>query len=158
MKNLRQLVRWSSTLLASLPGACQPVSPALPLQYSQAPVDLTSTQVSYPAPTIPATCNMPSCFPPLQGANPQRDHQNLLARSRASSVLIVCLGRAAAGAAWPPLWRLFRSAPSQKTSRLKDFWESQSLSNTPEMGLHDMVARNDVNDFEQAVRPYGSPK
>jgi hypothetical protein len=152
MKNLRQLVRRGSTLLASLPGDCQPVSPTLPLLYSHVPADLTSTQMSYLTPAAPATCNMLSYFLTRQSTNPPRDRQNLFVGSQVPSLLIVCLGRAAAGVARPPLWRLFQSGPCQKITQRRNLWKREPLSDSLVMGRRDMVVRN-AKDFEQAVHP-----
>jgi len=102
------------------------------------PADLKGKVVSYPSHTALAACVMPQYFLHTQGINVQRDLQNVYVGSQESSIMNVYLGQAAAGATWPPPWRLFLRDHPQEAAQLKVIWETEPLVN------NSVMVRDDV--------------
>ena len=109
----------------------------------QVPADLKGKVVSYPSHTALAAAIMPQYFLHSQGVDVTRDIQNAYVGSQESSILNVYLGLSAAGATWPPPWRLFQRDHPKEASDLKVIWETKPLIN------NSVMVRDDV---PQAVR------
>lgn len=107
------------------------------------PADLKGKVVCYPAPTALAAAIMPQYFLHTHGIDVNKDIQNVYVGSQESSIMNVYLGRAAAGATWPPPWRLFQKENPREAAQLMLLWETPSLIN------NSVMARDDV---PQAVR------
>lgn len=104
------------------------------------PTDLKGKVVSYPSPTALAAAIMPQYFLYTHGININRDIQNVYVGSQESSIMNVYLGKSAAGATWPPPWRLFQKDHPTEASQLKLMWETPSLIN------NSVMVRDDVQD------------
>lgn len=104
----------------------------------QTPADLKGKVVSYPSPTALAAAIMPQYFLYTHGINVQRDIQNIYVGSQESSIMNVYLGQAAAGATWPPPWRLFQLDHPNEAAELKVIWETEALIN------NSVMVRDDV--------------
>ncbi len=111
------------------------------------PDDLRGKVVSYPSPTALAAAMMPQYFLHTKGININKDIQNIYVGSQESSIMTVYLGKSAAGATWPPPWRLFQKDHPAEASQLKVIWETPPLLN------NSVMARDDVPQaVRQAVR------
>ena len=104
------------------------------------PADLKGRAVSYPSPTALAACIMPQYFLHQHGINVNRDIQNLYVGSQESSIMNVYLGTAAAGATWPPPWRLFQRDHPKEAAQLQVAWETPALLNNSVMVRDDVPA------------------
>lgn len=104
------------------------------------PTDLKGKVVSYPSPTALAAAIMPQYFLYTQGIDINHDIQNVYVGSQESSIMNVYLGKSAAGATWPPPWRLFQKDHPTEAAQLKLIWETPSLIN------NSVMARDDVPD------------
>jgi phosphonate transport system substrate-binding protein len=104
------------------------------------PTDLKGKVVSYPSPTALAAAIMPQYFLYTQGININHDIQNVYVGSQESSIMNVYLGKSAAGATWPPPWRLFQKDHPEEASQLKLMWKTPSLIN------NSVMVRDDVPD------------
>lgn len=102
------------------------------------PADLKGRVVSYPSPTALAAAIMPQYFLHAQGLNTQRDIENVYVGSQESSIMNVYLGKAAAGATWPPPWRLFQKEHPAEAAQLMLIWETPALIN------NSVMVRDDV--------------
>ncbi len=102
------------------------------------PADLMGKSVSYPAATALAACIMPQYFLFQNGIDVNHDIQNLYVGSQESSIMNVYLKQAAAGATWPPPWRMFQREHPQEASELKLIWETESLVNNSIMVRKDL--------------------
>lgn len=102
------------------------------------PADLRGKVVSYPSHTALAACVMPQYYLHRHGLDVNRDIQNRYVGSQESSIMNVFLGEAAAGATWPPPWRLFQKQHPQEAAALTVAWETPSLLN------NSVMARGDV--------------
>lgn len=102
------------------------------------PSDLKGKAVSYPAATALAAAIMPQYFLYSNGIDINQDIQNLYVGSQESSIMNVYLGKVAAGATWPPPWRLFQQDHPEKAQQLKIIWQTPSLIN------NSVMVRNDV--------------
>lgn len=102
------------------------------------PADLKGKAVSYPSHTALAACIMPQDFLRRHGIDIRRDIQNQYVGSQESSIMNVYLGKSAAGATWPPPWRLFQRDHPQEAAALEVIWETPSLLN------NSFMVRNDV--------------
>ncbi len=112
-----------------------------------APSDLKGRAVSFPSPTALAAAIMPQSFLHDRGIDVNKDIQNLYVGSQESSIMSVYLGRSAAGATWPPPWRLFQRDHPSESAQLKVLWETPPLVN------NSVMARDDVPDaIRDAVR------
>jgi phosphonate transport system substrate-binding protein len=109
----------------------------------QVPADLKGKVVSYPSHTALAAAIMPQYFLHGQGINVTRDIKNAYVGSQESSILNVHLGLSAAGATWPPPWRLFQRDHPKEAADLKVIWETEPLIN------NSVMVRDDV---PEAVR------
>jgi phosphonate transport system substrate-binding protein len=107
------------------------------------PADLKGKVVSYPSHTALAAAIMPQYFLHAHGINVNRDIQNAYVGSQESSILNVYLGMSAAGATWPPPWRLFQRDHPKEAADLKVIWETEPLIN------NSVMVRDDV---PEAVR------
>ncbi len=104
----------------------------------QNPEDLKGKSVSYPSPTALAAAIMPQYFLYTQGLDVNKDIQNLYVGSQQSSIMNVYLGRTAAGATWPPPWRLFQKEHPTEAAQLQVAWETPSLVNNSVMMRDDV--------------------
>ena len=109
----------------------------------QVPADLKGKVVSYPSHTALAAAIMPQYFLHGHGINVTRDIKNAYVGSQESSILNVHLGLSAAGATWPPPWRLFQRDHPKEAADLKVIWETEPLIN------NSVMVRDDV---PEAVR------
>ena len=104
------------------------------------PADLKGKVVSYPSPTALAAAVMPQYFLYSHGINVTRDIQNAYVGSQESSILNVYLGLSAAGATWPPPWRLFQRDHPKEAAALQVIWETEPLINNSVMVRDDVPA------------------
>jgi phosphonate transport system substrate-binding protein len=102
------------------------------------PADLKGKTVSYPSPTALAAAVMPQYFLHLQGININKDIQNSYVGSQESSIMNVYMGQVAAGATWPPPWRIFQKQHPAEAAQLKVIWETPALVN------NSVMVRNDI--------------
>ncbi len=102
------------------------------------PVDLKGQAVSYPSHTALAAAIMPQYYLHSHGVSVTRDLRNLYVGSQESAIMNVYLGQSAAGATWPPPWRLFQTNHPKEAAELKLIWETPSLLN------NSVMVRNDV--------------
>ncbi|MCF8210108.1 MAG: phosphate/phosphite/phosphonate ABC transporter substrate-binding protein [Rhodoferax sp.] len=102
------------------------------------PADLKGKTVSYPSRTALAAAIMPQQFLHEHGVDVNRDIVNAYVGSQESSIMNVYLGQAAAGATWPPPWRLFQKDYPAEASHLRVIWETPPLIN------NSVMVRNDV--------------
>jgi phosphonate transport system substrate-binding protein len=102
------------------------------------PIDLKGRIVSYPSPTALAASIMPQRFLHDNGININQDIENQYVGSQESSIMNVLLGTSAAGATWPPPWRLFQRDRPTEAVRLKVIWETPSLMNNSVMVRDDL--------------------
>ncbi len=93
------------------------------------PADLRGKAIAYPAPTALAACMMPQWFLHERGLDIGHDVENLYVGSQESSIQSVLMGRAAAGATWPPPWRAFQAEHPQEAEQLRVAWETPPLVN-----------------------------
>lgn len=100
--------------------------------------DLKGNTISYPAPTALAAAIMPQYFLYTNGIDINQDIQNLYVGSQESSIMNVYLGKVAAGATWPPPWRLFQKDHPEKAKQLKMIWQTPPLIN------NSVMVRDDV--------------
>jgi len=103
--------------------------------------DLKGKTVSYPSPTALAACIMPQYFLHQQGLDVNRDITNAYVGSQESSIMNAYLGKSAAGATWPPPWRLFQRDHPAEAAELEVIWETPPLMNNSVM-LRDDVPSN----------------
>ncbi|TAN49450.1 MAG: phosphate/phosphite/phosphonate ABC transporter substrate-binding protein [Methylococcaceae bacterium] len=106
----------------------------------QNPADLKGKAVSYPSPTALAACIMPQYFLYQHGIDVNQDIQNLYVGSQESSIMNAYLGDSAAGATWPPPWRLFQKTHPKEAAELRVAWETPSLMNNSVMVRDDVPA------------------
>ncbi len=104
----------------------------------QKPEDLRGKVVSYPSHTALAACIMPQYFLYQNGVDINRDITNVYVGSQESSIMNAYLGKSAAGATWPPPWRLFQQDHPEQAAQLKLIWETPSLMN------NSVMVRDDV--------------
>jgi phosphonate transport system substrate-binding protein len=104
------------------------------------PADLKGRTVSYPSPTALAACIMPQYFLYGHGIDINRDIQNAYVGSQESSIMNVYLGQSAAGATWPPPWRLFQRDHPREAEQLTLIWETPPLMNNSVMLRDDVPA------------------
>jgi phosphonate transport system substrate-binding protein len=102
------------------------------------PADLRGKVVSYPSPTALAACIMPQYYLHQQGIDVNRDIDNRYVGSQESSIMNAYLRTAAAGATWPPPWRLFQKEHPREADELRVAWETPPLLN------NSVMVRNDV--------------
>jgi phosphonate transport system substrate-binding protein len=103
--------------------------------------------VSYPARTALAAAVMPQYFLHQQGLNVRQDIEHRYVGSQESSIMNVYLGQSAAGATWPPPWRLFQKEHPAEAAQLKVAWQTPPLINNAVMVRDDVPAA-----VAQAVR------
>jgi phosphonate transport system substrate-binding protein len=124
------------------------------------PTDLKGKVVSYPSHTALAAAIMPQYFLYTRGINVNRDIQNAYVGSQDSSILNVYLGLSAAGATWPPPWRLFQKDHPKEAADLQVIWETESLINNSVMVRDDVPegVREQVKKvlFSLAQQPAGA--
>ncbi len=104
------------------------------------PADLKGKVVSYPSRTALAAAVMPQYFLHTRGIDVKRDIQNVYVGSQESSIMNVYLGKSAAGATWPPPWRLFQKDHPAEAAQLYLIWETPPLIN------NSVMVREDVPD------------
>ena len=112
----------------------------------QTPADLKGKIVSYPSHTALAACIMPQYYLYNHGLNINQDIENVYVGSQESSIMNAYLGKSAAGATWPPPWRLFQKDHPEQAAQLKLIWETPPLMNNSVMARDDVpeVLRNKV--------------
>ncbi len=106
----------------------------------QTPADLKGKTVSYPSPTALAAAIMPQYFLHQRGVDINRDITNRYVGSQESSIMSVYLKEAAAGATWPPPWRLFQRDHPKEAAELTVAWETPPLVNNSIMARDDIPA------------------
>jgi phosphonate transport system substrate-binding protein len=102
------------------------------------PTDLKGKIVSYPSPTALAAAVMPQYFLHKHGININTDIENRYVGSQESSIMNVYMGQAAAGATWPPPWRIFQRQHPVEAAQLKVIWETPALVNNSVMVRDDI--------------------
>lgn len=102
------------------------------------PGDLRGKVVSYPSHTAVAAAIMPQYYLHTHGIDINRDIQNNYVGSQESSIMNVYLGKSAAGATWPPPWRLFQKDHPAEAAQLETIWETPPLLN------NSVMVRDDV--------------
>jgi phosphonate transport system substrate-binding protein len=113
------------------------------------PADLRGKVVSYPSPTALAACIMPQYFLHQHGLDVNKEVKNVYVGSQESSIMNAFLGKSAAGATWPPPWRLFQKDHPDKAAQLKLIWETPPLMNNSFMVREDVPA--DLRDKLRAL-------
>ena len=103
------------------------------------PADLKGHSVSYPSYTALAAAILPQAYLHAHGIDVRRDIQNVYVGSQESSIMSVYLRQTAAGATWPPPWRLFQQDHPAEAAELKVVWETPSLVN------NSVMVRDDVD-------------
>lgn len=106
----------------------------------QTPADLKGKVVSYPSHTALAACVMPQDYLHRHGVDIHKDIVNRYVGSQESSIMNVYLREAAAGATWPPPWRLFQKDRPREAAELKVIWETPHLLNNSVMTRDDVPA------------------
>ncbi|MBF0495238.1 MAG: phosphate/phosphite/phosphonate ABC transporter substrate-binding protein [Deltaproteobacteria bacterium] len=101
--------------------------------------DLKGKTVSFPAPTALAATMMPLYYLHTHGLDVNRDIQRLFAGSQESSIMNVYLRKSAAGATWPPPWKVFTDRNPKIAAELMVKWETSPLIN------NGLVVRDDVS-------------
>jgi len=104
----------------------------------RSPTDLRGKVISYPSPTALAAAIMPQYFLHTQGLDVRQDTRSVYVGSQESAIMNVYLGQAAAGATWPPPWRLFQSSHPREAAELMQIWQTPSLVN------NSVMVRDDV--------------
>jgi phosphonate transport system substrate-binding protein len=104
------------------------------------PADLKGKVVSYPSHTALAACIMPQYYLHQNGLNINQDVENIYVGSQESSIMNAFLGKSAAGATWPPPWRLFQKDHPEQAAQLKLIWETPPLMNNSFMAREDVPA------------------
>lgn len=102
------------------------------------PSDLKGKVVSYPSHTALAACIMPQYFLHQHGLDINKDIENVYVGSQESSIMNAYLGQSAAGATWPPPWRLFQIDHPAEAAQLELIWETPPLMN------NSVMARDDI--------------
>lgn len=106
----------------------------------RSPSDLKGKVVSYPSHTALAACIMPQLFLHDHGIDVKHDIENRYVGSQESSIMNAFLGEAAAGATWPPPWRLFQKDHPLQAAELTVAWETPPLMNNSVMARDDVPA------------------
>lgn len=101
--------------------------------------DLKGKAVSFPAPTAMAATMMPQYYLQSNGLNVMEDIEIRYVGSQESSVMNVFLGDVAAGATWPPPWRLLSKERPELAEQVYPIWETEPLPN------NGLVVRDDVD-------------
>jgi phosphonate transport system substrate-binding protein len=104
----------------------------------KSPQDLRGKVVSYPSHTALAACIMPQRYLFDNGLNITTEINNRYVGSQESSIMNVFLGESAAGATWPPPWRLFQRDRPEEASKLMVIWETPPLLNNSVMARLDV--------------------
>jgi len=104
------------------------------------PADLRGKVVSYPSHTALAGAVMPQYYLHTHGIDINRDIENVYVGSQESSIMNVFLGKSAAGATWPPPWRLFQRDHPAEAAQLELAWETPPLLNNAVMVRDDVPA------------------
>jgi len=100
--------------------------------------DLKGKAISYPSPTALAACIMPQYFLYAHGIDVNKDIENRYVGSQESSIMNVYLKTTAAGATWPPPWKIFQKEHPKEADQLMVIWETESMIN------NSVMVRNDV--------------
>lgn len=119
----------------------------------ETPSDLKGKIVSYPSHTALAACIMPQYFLHQNGLDINKDVNNIYVGSQESSIMNAYLGKSAAGATWPPPWRLFQKDHPEQAAQLKLIWETKPLMNNSFMVRDDVPVplRNKVQKLLVAL-------
>lgn len=102
--------------------------------------DLKGKTVAYPSPTALAATMMPQWFLHQHGIDVVHEIDNHYVGSQESAIMNAFLGQAAAGATWPPPWRLFAKSHPDEAAQLRVIWETPPLIN------NSVMARDNVPD------------
>lgn len=102
------------------------------------PVDLKGKTVSYPSHTALAAAIMPQYFLFQAGLDVNTDIKNAYVGSQESSIMNAYLGHSAAGATWPPPWRLFQKEHPEAAAELMVIWQTEPLMNNSVMARSDL--------------------
>lgn len=104
----------------------------------ETPKDLSGKVVSYPSHTALAAAMMPQRYLHDHGIDTRKEITNSYVGSQESSIMNALLGESAAGATWPPPWRLFQKDHPEEAAQLKIAWETPPLMN------NSVMARDDI--------------
>jgi len=102
------------------------------------PEDLKGKVVSYPSHTALAACIMPQRYLFNNGIDINKDIENRYVGSQESSIMNALLGESAAGATWPPPWRLFQKDHPEEAAKLEVIWKTPHLMNNSVMVRDDI--------------------
>ena len=102
------------------------------------PMDLKGHTVTYPSHTALAAAIMPQYFLFESGLDVTKDIKNIYVGSQESSIMNAYLGHSAAGATWPPPWRLFQKEHPEAAAELQVIWQTQPLMNNSVMARGDL--------------------
>ncbi len=91
------------------------------------PADLRGKVVSYPAPTALAAAMMPQLYLHNHGLDVNKDIKNSYVGTHESSIMNVYLGQSAAGATWPPPWRVFQREHPKEAGEMHLAWQTEIL-------------------------------
>lgn len=116
----------------------------------ETPADLKGKVVSYPSHTALAACIMPQRYLHDNGIDIRKDIENRYVGSQESSIMNALLGEVAAGATWPPPWRLFERDRPEDAAKLKVIWETPPLMNNSVM-VRDDVPGNIVTRVSKLI-------
>lgn len=123
------------------------------------PADLMGKVVSYPSHTALAAAVMPQYYLHTHGIDINRDIRNHYVGSQESSIMNAYLGQSAAGATWPPPWRLFQRDHPAEAAQLELIWTTPPLLNNSVMVRDDvpLALREQVREalVELAETPAG---
>ncbi len=110
------------------------------------PTDLKGKAVSFPAPTALAATMLPQYYLQINGVEVMQDIEVRYVGSQESSIMNAYLGNTAAGATWPPPWRLLKSERPELEEEMHVIWSTDPLPN------NGLVIRDDVPaDIEKRV-------
>lgn len=101
--------------------------------------DLKGRAVSFPAPTALAGTMMTQYFLQAHGLQVMRDIDIRYVGSQESSIMNVFLGNTAAGATWPPPWRLLSAERPELKEALEPIWITDPLPNNSLMVRRDVL-------------------
>lgn len=102
------------------------------------PKDLIGKVVCYPAPTALAAAMMPQLYLQKHGVDVNKDITNSYVGTHESSIMNVYLGQSAAGATWPPPWRVFQKTHPKEAEQMMLVWQTESMIQNAVIARDDM--------------------
>lgn len=94
--------------------------------------------VAYPAPMALAASLQAQHYLQTHGLDVNRDTETRYSGSHDSALLAVYYGQAAAGATWPPTWRVFQKSHPREAAELRVAWQTEILPHLPFMVRDDV--------------------